>query len=389
MKRTKLEIKKRPILSVYDTVFSTGSCFSEEISGRFIKSGITSFSNPFGTMYNPFSIQKLFSDCINGTQYTPKDLYSFNGLYYSLNHSSFYKSENADSLSKLINNKLISVTDTIKKSKVFIITYGTSLVYKINGIPTANCHKLPNGSFDRMFMGLPEIIDLAQKTISLIKSAVENPIIFFTVSPVRHISQGLELNSYSKALLRAAVENVVNESDNVYYFPAYEIMLDELRDYRYYARDGIHPGKQAVNYIINKFINNFYNEDSLRKISDVSKIMKMINHRPSNIGGSGFINHCLSIIDKINNFHVEISDILKLKMLLKLYRYNRMDLLDKGKIFTFHNETYHNLVEKISSCKVLTDMEVDNLEISETVKKIIMRLQREVVYSRALNKNTF
>jgi|GEM_PF-1002022 len=274
-------IKDKILLN--DNIFSIGSCFANEVAKYLKNNGIYVLSNPFGTIYNIYSIYAELEKIFNNIIYDKKNIYKENKLYFSLEHSTKYDSYDQENVINKVNRNILKSYKFIKNARVYIITLGTSVVYEYikNKKIAANCHKLPHDLFIKKILNVNDIINYLTKIISLIKSNINNPIIIFTISPVRHNPGDLVENSLSKAIIRVAVDSVVNNRD-IYYFPSYEIAIDELRDYKYYKNDMLHLKNKSTVYIMDKFIKYFFCNEVIDFIDEFKYFKKMINHKPRN-----------------------------------------------------------------------------------------------------------
>jgi len=231
-----------------------GSCFADEIGERFVRHGFDAMVNPFGTLYNPASIAAMLERCIRGEQYdadSPELLQDpITGAWHSWMHHSRFSSARKEELVERANSTLGEVQRRLRETDVLIVTLGTAIVYRLGetGALVANCHKQPDSLFVRERLSVDNIVNQWNKLIDLIKEFNPSIRIVLTVSPIRHKRDGLHVNQLSKAILLQAVDALP-----VDYFPSYEIMLDELRDYRFYAEDMIHPSALAVDYIWERF----------------------------------------------------------------------------------------------------------------------------------------
>lgn len=263
-----------------------GSCFSENISEKLKYFKFQVQSNPFGILYNPKAIENLIAKAINNTVYTDNDIFNLNERWHCFDaHSDLSTLSNED----LIKNLNITISNThqqIKDASHIIITLGTSWVYRYIETNTivGNCHKIPQKKFLKELLTVNEVFNSLkniQNLISTINSTVQ---IIFTVSPVRHIKDGFIENSQSKAHLIAAIHQVISNTDNAKtaYFPSYEIMLDDLRDYRFYANDMIHPNDTAINYIWEQFLQVWIHEKTASIQKEVDSIQKGLAHKPFN-----------------------------------------------------------------------------------------------------------
>ena len=233
----------------HQKIYLTGSCFSENIADLFRYFGFQSLANSHGIIYNPFSINQSLSDLASGKKYNLEDLELYNGRYFSYSHHGEFSSYDPDELLMRINNNLVAHRNFLKETSVVFVTIGTSWVYTIpqRKLIVANCHKQPSSVFEKDFMRLTDIehnLNSIIKNIVLLNEAAQ---IVFTVSPVKHLRDGFVENQLSKSLLHVAIQNLLNEK--VSYFPAYEIMNDDLRDYRFWKEDMMHPNKLAIDYI--------------------------------------------------------------------------------------------------------------------------------------------
>lgn len=260
-----------------------GSCFSDNIGSRMLNSFMHVEINPFGTVYNPFSILNEINRIISCKPISEEELFQTNGLWNHFGfHSSFSHSEQEATL-KVMNNKLNKALDYLAKCDIVIITLGTAFIYEHidSGMVVSNCHKLPANNFNRRMLDYDEVYTCLDKIVAKITEYNPKARIIFTISPIRHIADGLEQNQMSKSTLRVAVGKIVaNHSSKCEYFPAYEIMMDDLRDYRFYAADMVHPSDVAVDYIWNKFKETYFDEKSTTIISRCEKAAKRLAHRP-------------------------------------------------------------------------------------------------------------
>jgi hypothetical protein len=270
----------------YDSrIISLGSCFAQNIGDKFSYFKFQNTVNPFGIIFNPVSIENLISRAVNNQLFTENDIFSHNDLWHCFEvHSELSYSDKTIFLDRL-NQILSDFHLQIFKSTHFQITYGTSWVYrnKSSNSIVANCHKVPQNQFDKEILSVATIEKSIQNTIDLIQKVNPNCHFNFTVSPVRHIKDGFVENQRSKAHLISALHNFVALSQSkCNYFPSYEIMMDELRDYRFYAEDMLHPSQTAVDYIWKRFSENYISEENFATMGEVCSIQKGLAHRPFN-----------------------------------------------------------------------------------------------------------
>lgn len=250
---------------------SFGSCFATEIGARMEKDGYEMTHNPFGVLYNPASISNSINRLIKEKEFTIDEvidrdpLYGKNAgcimpkSYASYYHHSRFSSPSPEEFLEKANSELHKAATAFKKAEIVIITFGTAWVFRNieHNIIVSNCHKRPPYEFRREFLSMEEIFDITAPYIKYCSKAAPQEIVpkkwIFTVSPIRHLKDGLHGNQLSKATLLLAEEKLVNAFSNVTYFPAYEIVIDELRDYRYYNEDQTHPSSEAIDYVYKKF----------------------------------------------------------------------------------------------------------------------------------------
>lgn len=284
-----------------------GSCFTENI-GRILKQAkFNCIINPYGVLYNPLSISRSLNEIMNLRVYNGDDIFYYRGLYHSLMHHSTFSSQSLDICLEQINNQIEITNKSLAELDYIIITLGSSYIYKYNGIVVANCHKLPEKLFERQLCNydlfLTEYKKLFDKLFSINRKNVK---VIFTISPIRHIRDGLHNNMVSKSILAIFVYELQKlYSERIYYFPAYEILNDELRDYRFYADDMVHPSELSIMYIWEKFRIMFMDKRT-NELTDVcNNIERMINHKPFNPKSEEYKSFIRTVIDKIVNLTAE------------------------------------------------------------------------------------
>lgn len=256
-----------------------GSCFASNIANKLTENGFDA-CNPFGALYNPISIAQGIQYAIQGTPVQQTDLFLQDEKWHHIDfHSDFSHSDKQTALQQ-INQAIARAHQAWQNSHVLIITLGTAWCYTWNqtGKVASNCHRLPTQQFKRHRLSLEQIV----ACLSDICTKASDKQIIVTVSPIRHLKDGAHQNNLSKALLLLACEQIEKQLDNVSYFPSYEIMMDELRDYRFYADDMTHPSPLAVQYIWQRFSETFFTETTQKACIERLKITQMQQHRPSN-----------------------------------------------------------------------------------------------------------
>ncbi|WP_370895766.1 GSCFA domain-containing protein [Chryseobacterium gossypii] len=271
-------------IELEDKIFSIGSCFASEMSDLLQKGQLQTVSNPFGTVFNPFSINNAIQKLHDADFYTEEDLIIFNDEFISLDHHTSFDTRYIHQTLEKINTEIEKGNQFLQETGWVIITYGTSFIYEF--IPrkklVANCHKIPQKFFEKRLLSHDELTGSIYNTILNLKDICKEEVqILFTVSPVRHTKEGMAENQWSKSKLITAVHEVVSGSDNCHYLPVYEIMMDDLRDYRFYKEDMIHPNAQAVNYIFEKFGKAYFSEDTKDFIEENFRIAKALEHKTS------------------------------------------------------------------------------------------------------------
>ncbi len=277
-------------LNYDDSVAFAGSCFVENISSKMRDAGFRIDVNPFGIMYNPLSIAEGLYALLDKKVYKEEDLFEYQGLYHSFSHHSRFSGTDPQTCLMGINERIRHSSAFLERASVLFVTFGTSFVYRLKTDRriVSNCHKLPGNLFFSLRLKPEEIVAVWEGVISGLIEKNPGLKIIFTVSPIRHLKDGAHENSLSKAGLLLAADELVKKYDFVHYFPSYEIMMDELRDYRFYADDMLHPSELAVEYIWQKFSGVFFGKEMKAAINEWSDIRKALNHRPFNPGSEEY-----------------------------------------------------------------------------------------------------
>ncbi|WP_439879951.1 GSCFA domain-containing protein [Pontibacter sp. MBLB2868] len=287
MFRTEIDIQKSNLdLTHQDKVITIGSCFAEVIGSNLQHNKVDTLVNPFGTIFNPISVCLLLN-VASGMPYDfEQHLVQRDGIWYAYDFHSSFSSPDKDLLLAQIQEKLQAANQYLQEASLLIITLGTAVAYKLNqgGDVVANCHKLPARYFNRELLNQSDIIQAFTEMYDNIRQINPKLKVLLTVSPVRHIKETLITNSVSKSMLRVICHQLQERHEDVLYFPAFEIMMDDLRDYRYYKDDLIHPTSMAENYIWQKFVNTYYNDAFLSFLKEWDKLSKALQHRPFHPG---------------------------------------------------------------------------------------------------------
>ncbi|WP_288460629.1 GSCFA domain-containing protein [uncultured Chryseobacterium sp.] len=283
--RTEVDIKEsQKKIEVEDRIFSIGSCFASEMSDLFLQGQLQTINNPFGTIFNPFSINNAVKRLHDAEFYYEDELITFNDEFISLDHHSSFDTRYVHQTLQKINSGLEEGNSFLQKSNWVIITYGSSFIYEFTpkNKLVANCHKIPQKFFEKRLLTFQELTDSVYNTILNLKDICPDDVqILFTVSPVRHTKDGMIENQLSKSKLITAIHEMIDELDYCHYLPVYEILMDDLRDYRFYKEDMIHPNNQAINYIFEKFGNAYFSDETKDFIKENFKIHKALEHKTS------------------------------------------------------------------------------------------------------------
>ncbi|GIV36237.1 MAG: hypothetical protein KatS3mg032_0616 [Cyclobacteriaceae bacterium] len=269
-------------ISLRHSIFTTGSCFSDTIGQALTENKFTVLNNPFGTVYNPLSIHRQISHSLDNRMPDEHGYLQRDDIFLHYDYHSRFAAFSKHSLEELLSSAVSGAHRFLQNTHWLIITYGTAWVYRLkeNNRPVANCHKMPDQHFIRELLTEPEIVHSFGELYRKLKSLRPDLQIILTVSPVRHLRDTHELNSVSKAVLRLACHQLCHNYAGVYYFPAYELMLDDLRDYRFYDTDMIHPSREAIQYIWNKFIQSAMDEETRNFIKEWESLRQTLTHKP-------------------------------------------------------------------------------------------------------------
>lgn len=263
----------------HQKIYFSGSCFSENIATKFSYFGFDVLVNSHGIIYNPVSIRESFYDLVGRYTYDEDDLIFDSGRYFSYSHHSSYNGKRVQHVIGNINDTIQLHSAFLEDASFVFITIGTAWVYteENDSIIVANCHKMPASKFEKRLLSKMEIDEALEKMVDRIHAMNPNAHIVFTLSPVKHLKDGFVENQQSKSLLHVAIQECLGE--NISYFPAYEIMNDDLRDYRFWKEDMIHPNELAINYIWEKFCETYFNSETLKIMDEVKQVRQFSSHR--------------------------------------------------------------------------------------------------------------
>jgi len=310
---TKIPVQKSNFPIDYDSkVMLLGSCFAENMGKKFDYFKFQATTNPFGIIFNAVSLEKLIRRAVENRTFTENDIFFHNDLWHCYEVHSELSNSDKDAFLESLNDIIRSTNKQLNDSTHIIITLGTSWVYRnieTNEI-VANCHKVPQKQFTKEFLSIHQTEESLQSIISLIHSVNPNCNFIFTVSPVRHIKDGFTENTLSKAHLIAAIhKTITNHKSNITYFPSYEIMMDELRDYRFYAEDMLHPNQTAIDYIWIQFFENYISESVFGLMNEICSIQKGLQHRPFNPNTESHQKFVLTLEEKMKRINERLPTI--------------------------------------------------------------------------------
>ena len=278
--RTEINITPLPQTIVYaDGILFLGSCFADEVGGICRGLGFRAQVNPFGVLYNPASIAQSLKRLQEGTPFGHHEVIKVGEEFYcTFSHNTDFWRTSEQELIETVNHRLTKAQTHFQDAKWIVLSLGTSWAFrdKITGQVVSNCHKLPASRFERVFL----TVDQSVQILSDLLQSIPDKQFIFTVSPLRHLKDGLHENQLSKASLLLAVDEVCKAFDNAHYFPAYEILMDELRDYRFYKEDMVHPTDQAVKYVFEKFVQFAVSPSEKPAMQAASELKQMLQHKP-------------------------------------------------------------------------------------------------------------
>ena len=283
---TPVEPQKSPITITHRSgILLLGSCFAQNIGNRLTGYKFNACINPFGIIYNPLSISTALHRICSGKEFDAQEplFFEYNGKWHSALHHGDFSRDSAAELADAVNDSLRKAHAMIKEAEVVVITFGTAYAYErtCDNVVVGNCHKLPASHFTRRLLSIAEITEAIGRNIEEIAATNPGVRFLFTVSPIRHLRDGAHGNQLSKSTLLLAIAELEKRyPQHTAYFPAYEIVLDELRDYRFYAEDMTHPSATAVEYIWEKFSESLISPESRKLNAEIEEIARALAHRP-------------------------------------------------------------------------------------------------------------
>ena len=311
--RTHIPIPKSKYPIDYTSkIVSVGSCFAVNMAEKLDYFKFQNSCNPVGILFHPLAIEKLIDFAVSEKQFIENDIFFYNERWHCFDVHSDLSNSNKEELLASLNALIKSTNQQITESTHFIITYGTSWVYRNieSDSIVANCHKVPQKEFKKELLSVEEIEKSIANTLKLIHAVNPNCTVFFTVSPVRHIKDGFVENQWSKANLFSAIHSVLKNELcklNTEYFPSYEIMMDELRDYRFYAEDMLHPNQVAIDYIWKRFKETTISEAAFNTMDEVENVQKSLSHKPFNPNSESHLKFESKVREKITKLENQYS----------------------------------------------------------------------------------
>lgn len=301
--RTQVELpKKETEIRHSDRIMLFGSCFAENIGNLLLTNKFRCDVNPFGILYNPLSVARAIHQILADKTYTAENLFCSAGRWHSFMHHSAFSEASPEECVTHINSRLERASADLPHLDWLLITWGTAWVYtlKETGEVVGNCHKQPDRLFSRRLLGVEEIVQVYTVLLEEIRKVNPDIKVMFTVSPIRHIKDGLHGNQISKSTLLLAVHALQQRLRNCFYFPSYEIIMDELRDYRFYADDMLHPSILAVSYLWECFAESYFSQETCEILKEWEGIRKALNHKPFDAHSETYRNFLTQIVLKIN-----------------------------------------------------------------------------------------
>ncbi|MBP4140569.1 GSCFA domain-containing protein [Flavobacterium sp. P4023] len=309
--RTPIPISKSNRLIDYNSkIVSLGSCFAVNMAEKLDYFKFQNTCNPFGILFHPLAIEKFIDFAVSKKQFTENDIFFHNELWHCFDAHSDLSNPDREELLVSLNAVVQSAKIAIEQASHVIITYGTSWVYKNieSNEVVANCHKVPQKQFEKSILSIETIQKSIRNTIDLIQKVNSKCCVIFTVSPVRHIKDGFVENQWSKANLISSIHQVIQTEHlklNTGYFPSYEIMMDELRDYRFYSEDMLHPNQVAIDYIWKRFKETTISDGVFTTMEEVENIQKSLMHRPFNPQSESHLKFVSKLNQKITKLETQ------------------------------------------------------------------------------------
>ncbi|MES2619353.1 MAG: GSCFA domain-containing protein [Bacteroidota bacterium] len=306
--RTVVTPHKSPFsISHKDKIVSIGSCFSENIGRKFSDYKFNININPFGQQYNPYSIANAIKRLVDAKLYTGDDLIYHDELYHSFDHHGSFSRSSKEETLRVINENLQLASEDLKNATLLFLTFGTSHVFSVkeNNRIVSNCHKLSGSHFEKRLMKPDEIVTLLNDALSQLSTLNPQLKTILTVSPVRYFAFGHHENTVSKAHLFSAIHELQQQHPSYFYFPAYELVMDDLRDYRFFSEDMLHPNYQATDYVWEKLVDTMLDKKTTEVMRETDEILLAARHKPRNPNSEAHKKFVRKNLDKIGRIENE------------------------------------------------------------------------------------
>ncbi len=307
--RTEFDIKKlEQSITHQSKLMLVGSCFTENIGEKLRKHKFEVYENPNGILFNPVSVSEAIINVIECKEYTTEDLFNYNEGWHSWQHHSRFSGITAEDALQKINTTTKEANTFLKKADYILITLGSAWIYTLTdkalnakvGTVAANNHKAPADWFDKRLLRVDQAILVLATMLDKLGAFNPDIKIIFTISPVRHLREGAINNNRSKAALIQAVHDLLDRLKKLHYFPAYELVIDDLRDYRFFAEDLVHPNYYATQYVWEKFVDSCISDESKKMMQDIADINNAFNHKPFNATSNQHKAFLKSYYDKVH-----------------------------------------------------------------------------------------
>ena len=298
-------------ISYGDRVMFIGSCFASSIGSMMEMGKMAVMVNPTGAVFNPVSVCNTLDILTDRKEFIPDDLYFHDGNWLSFYHYTDFSSEDPAKTLEKINNKSKEASEFLQEAKYLFITFGTARTYRWNqtGLIVSNCHKIPSAHFSSELLSVDDISALWVKQLDKLNSLYPQLKVVFTISPVRHWKDGAHGNQVSKSILFLTVEKLLAHLSRPEYFPAYELVMDDLRDYRFYNDDMLHPSPAAINYIWDAFSRSYFDNKTKIIWNEVAKITKACNHRFNTQSGSRIKRFAVGMLKQISEVESKVPEV--------------------------------------------------------------------------------
>ena len=293
-----------------DKLFFIGGCFADNIGKFLTHHKYKTIINPNGISYNPISIASSINRYIDNSLVSEDELFLYNDCWHSWQHHSCFSGQDKVQTLAIINHEISSANTFIKTAGYLFITFGSAYVYNHNASSqrVANCHKVPSTEFTKQLISVEEIVAVYTDLLNKMKLLNEGLVVVFTVSPVRYIRDGVVENNLSKSILIQTVHKIIEMHTNTCYFPAYELLMDDLRDYRFYKEDMVHPNETALNYVCDKFVKAAIDEKSQELVAVIKEIKDAIHHKPFNSNTAAYEKFKALNLKKCKTIQADFSD---------------------------------------------------------------------------------